>query len=233
MIHVRSFRTAGKCHGFDISRCQDQIRILSDATQTTIVLCDGAGSSPYGGIAASVAASTLAGNLHLNFEQYLHGALPDIRMQLTRTVDTELKKMAKEMQIDPRLLATTMLAISIDNDGRFVGVHLGDGSILWNVGSSDLLKTVSSPQRGDQPNSTYPTMNCPLFYYLRFYRWTKPGARRIILLSDGMNGLNAPLTSGIFSVQNQDLLNQKMINTRNFDDMSYVLCELDAPCSRQ
>ena len=114
MIHVRSFRTAGKCHGFDISRCQDQIRILSDATQTTIVLCDGAGSSPYGGIAASVAASTLAGNLHLNFEQYLHGALPDIRMQLTRTVDTELKKMAKEMQIDPRLLATTMLAISID-----------------------------------------------------------------------------------------------------------------------
>ena len=178
-------------------------------------------------------ASTLAGNLHLNFEQYLHGALPDIRMQLTRTVDTELKKMAKEMQIDPRLLATTMLAISIDNDGRFVGVHLGDGSILWNVGSSDLLKTVSSPQRGDQPNSTYLTMNCPLFYYLRFYRWTKPGARRIILLSDGMNGLNAPLTSGIFSVQNQDLLNQKMINTRNFDDMSYVLCELDAPCSRQ
>ena len=144
MIHVRSFRTAGKCHGFDISRCQDQIRILSDATQTTIVLCDGAGSSPYGGIAASVAASTLAGNLHLNFEQYLHGALPDIRMQLTRTVDTELKKMAKEMQIDPRLLATTMLAISIDNDGRFVGVHLGDGSILWNVGSSDLLKTVSA-----------------------------------------------------------------------------------------
>ena len=154
-------------------------------------------------------------------------------MQLTRTVDTELKKMAKEMQIDPRLLATTMLAISIDNDGRFVGVHLGDGSILWNVGSSDLLKTVSSPQRGDQPNSTYLTMNCPLFYYLRFYRWTKPGARRIILLSDGMNGLNTPLTSGIFSVQNQDLLNQKMINTRNFDDMSYVLCELDAPCSRQ
>lgn len=168
MIHVRSFRTAGKCHGFDISRCQDQIRILSDATQTTIVLCDGAGSSPYGGIAASVAASTLAGNLHLNFEQYLHGALPDIRMQLTRTVDTELKKMAKEMQIDPRLLATTMLAISIDNDGRFVGVHLGDGSILWNVGSSDLLKTVSSPQRGDQPNSTYLTMNCPLFITCAF-----------------------------------------------------------------
>ena len=103
MIHVRSFRTAGKCHGFDISRCQDQIRILSDATQTTIVLCDGAGSSPYGGIAASVAASTLAGNLHLNFEQYLHGALPDIRMQLTRTVDTKLKKMAKEMGGRPLL----------------------------------------------------------------------------------------------------------------------------------
>ena len=175
MIHVRSFRTAGKCHGFDISRCQDQIRILSDATQTTIVLCDGAGSSPYGGIAASVTASILARNLHSNFEQYLHNALPDIKMQLTRTINNELKKMAKEMQIAPRLLATTILAISMDKNGKFIGVHLGDGCILWNI----------------------------------------------------------PLTSGIFSVQNQDLLNQKMINTRNFDDMSYVLCELDAPCSRQ
>ena len=86
MKHVRSFRTAGKCHGFDISRWQDQIRILSDATQTTIVLCDGAGSSPYGGIAASVTASILARNLHSNFEQYLHNALPDIKMQLTRTI---------------------------------------------------------------------------------------------------------------------------------------------------
>ena len=94
MIHVRSFRTAGKCHGFDISRCQDQIRILSDATQTTIVLCDGAGSSPYGGIAASVTASILARNIHSNFEQYLHYALPDIKMQLTRTINNELKKMA-------------------------------------------------------------------------------------------------------------------------------------------
>lgn len=139
MIHVRSFRTAGKCHGFDISRCQDQIRILSDATQTTIVLCDGAGSSPYGGIAASVTASILARNLHSNFEQYLHNALPDIKMQLTRTINNELKKMAKEMQIAPRLLATTILAISMDKNGRFIGVHLGDGCILWNINSSDRL----------------------------------------------------------------------------------------------
>lgn len=101
MIHVRSFRTAGKCHGFDISRCQDQIRILSDATQTTIVLCDGAGSSPYGGIAASVTASILARNLHSNFEQYLHNALPDIKMQLTRTINNELKKWQKKCRSLP------------------------------------------------------------------------------------------------------------------------------------
>lgn len=168
MIHVRSFRTAGKCHGFDISRCQDQIRILSDATQTTIVLCDGAGSSPYGGIAASVTASILARNLHSNFEQYLHNALPDIKMQLTRTINNELKKMAKEMQIAPRLLATTILAISMDKNGRFIGVHLGDGCILWNINSSDRLQTVSSPQSGNTPNSTYLTMNCPLFLLSAF-----------------------------------------------------------------
>ena len=94
-------------------------------------------------------------------------------MQLTRTINNELKKMAKEMQIAPRLLATTILAISMDKNGRFIGVHLGDGCILWNINSSNRLQTVSSPQSGNTQNSTYLTMNCPLFYYLRFYRWTK------------------------------------------------------------
>ena len=72
--------------------------------------------------------------------------------------------MAKEMQIDPRLLATTMLAISIDNDGRFVGVHLGDGMHLverWQ--QSDLLKTVSSPQRGDTAKFNLSDHELPAF----------------------------------------------------------------------
>ena len=134
------------------------------------------------------------------------------------------------MQIDPRLLATTMLAISIDNDGRFVGVHLGDSDILWNVGGSDLLKTVSSPQRGDQPNSTYLTMNCPLFYYLRFLSLDKNLSCQkdhpLIRWNERPERATHFPVSFLCRIR---ISNQKMINTRNFDDMSYVLCELDAP----
>ena len=225
-MNTRFFRVSGKCHEFDISRCQDQIKIFSDSDRTTIVLCDGAGNSPYGGIAANIVSDILVKKIHNNFEEYLFDFLPDIKRQLAQFIDKELSKVSKELGVDSKLLATTILAICMDKTGKFVGVHLGDGTILWNVNCEEDLQIVSSPQNGFQSNSTYLTMNCPLFYYLRFYRWQKSEAKRIILLSDGMNCLHNEFTSDIFSSQNQKVLHRKMIETKNSDDMSYVLCEL-------
>ena len=187
MIKIRSFRLAGKYHQFDITQCQDYIKVFSDSNQTTLVLCDGAGSSLYGGTAANIISDLLVKNLHENFEQYLYDFLPNTKRQLAQIIDNELLKTSKKLNIDSRLLATTILAISIDKYGKFIALHLGDGSILWNTNNTANLQTISSPQKGVLTNSTYLTMNCPLFYYLRFYRWTEPETQRINLLSDGMN----------------------------------------------
>ena len=227
MMKVRHFRQAGKCNDYDLKQCQDHISIVSEANRTTIVLCDGAGSSPYGGEAAKITADVLGKHLNNNFEWYLYDNISDTKRRLVQVIDNELIKTAKKMNINPSLLATTILAVCIDNEGKFIGVHLGDGSILWNVKGEDGIKTVSSPQRGYRPNSTYLTMNCPLFYYMRFYRWSKPEAKRIILLSDGMDCLHKNINQDTFLEQNQKLLQQKMIDAKSFDDMSYIVCELE------
>lgn len=227
MIKVRYFRQAGKCHDYDLKQCQDHISIVSEANRTTIVLCDGAGSSPYGGEAAKITADVLGKHLHHNFEKYLYDIISDTKRRLVQVIDNELIKAAKKKNINPSLLATTVLAISIDNEGKFIGVHLGDGSILWNAKEEKGIKTISSPQGGYCPNSTYLTMNCPLFYYMRFYRWSKSKAKKIILLSDGMDCLHKDFDQDTFLQHNQKLLQQKMMDAKSFDDMSYILCELE------
>ncbi len=52
MIHVDLSALPENATDLTSAGVRIRIRILSDATQTTIVLYDGAGSSPYGGIAA-------------------------------------------------------------------------------------------------------------------------------------------------------------------------------------
>lgn len=226
MIAVRTFQIAGKCHNYDMEQCQDQVKIISDAERTTIVLCDGAGSSPFGKEAANETAEIIGNDIHDHFERYLYGIVSDTKRRLAQIVDNGLNKKANILSIDSRLLATTIMAVSMDKEGRFIGVHLGDGNILWNVKEEIGLKTISSPQRGYHRNSTFLTMNCPLFYYMRFYRWEKPEAERIILLSDGMDCLCSDLEKDTFIQGNQKSLRQRMIESNSYDDMSYVLCEL-------
>lgn len=225
MITVRFFQISGKYHDFDMDKCQDQLNIISDSERTTIVLCDGASSSPFGKLAAKETSKIIGQNLHENFERYLYNIIPDTKRRLTQLTDNKLMQVAKKMNLDARLLATTILAVSMDNEGNFIGIHLGDGSIQCNIKGKNQLLTVSSPQNGDHPNTTYLTMNCPLFFYMRFYRWQEPDTTRIILMSDGMDCIQNEITPDLFLPTNSDLLHQKMKTAESYDDMSYVLCE--------
>lgn len=227
MITTRFFQVSGKCHESNIDKCQDQLDIISDSEHTTIALCDGAGSSPYGKIAAQIISNIISKNLHDNFEKYSLDDIPNIKRSLTQVIDNNLLKSAKNMKIDPHLLATTILAVSMNNSGDFIAVHLGDGHILSNIIGKEQILVVSSPQKGYRSNSTYLTMNCPLFYYIRFYRWKDTDTKRIILLTDGMDHLYKNFQYNTFSLENKDNLIQTMLSADSFDDMSYLICEID------
>ena len=226
MITTRFFQVSGKCHENDIDKCQDQINIISDPKRTTIVLCDGAGSSPYGKMAAKRVANIVSRNLHNNFEIYFYDEILNVKRKLTQVVDNNLLEIAKDMKIEPKMLATTILAVSMDNKGNFIGVHLGDGYILCNIKGKNQFFTISSPQNGYRPNSTYLTMNCPLFYYMRFYRWKEANVKRIILLTDGMEVLRKNFKYNTFSLKNKENLHNLMEEVDAFDDMSYLLGEM-------
>lgn len=227
MINIRFFQVAGKCHDFDLKKSQDQIVTLTDQYKSTIVLCDGAGSSLYGRIAAQIVSEVIGQALHKNFDENMYEPIKDIKRKLIFEIESKLQEKADELNINPYSLTTTIMAATMDQEGRYIGVHLGDGNMLWNCKNYEKIKRLSSPQRGYIPGTTYLTMNCPLMRYLRVYRYTKPETRRVILMTDGMDSLQEEYYSEMFLKENESALQQKMREAESFDDMSYIICELE------
>ena len=114
----------------------------------------------------------------------------------------------------------------MDSLGNYIGLHLGDGHILCELmGENDLL-TISSPQKKEGGN-TYLTMNCSLTQCMRFYRWQERDMKKLILLTDGMDLLQKEFSSDLFTQKEQERLRQMMVSADSFDDMSYVVCEIN------
>lgn len=226
MAEVRTFQLAGSCHGSDSSKCQDQIYTIKESELTTIVLCDGAGFSSYGRDAAELSAETVAIDLHLNFDYYQGLSIPDIKRKLISVLEKRLMERANELQIPPALLATTIMAVSVSSKGQILAMHLGDGRILWKTRGDTMLKDFSLPQRGYQSHSTFLTMNCPLYPYMRIYRWCQEDLQSIILLTDGMDCMEDLKNPELFSIENQEKLQHSMISCNAYDDMSYIVCEM-------
>lgn len=226
MISIRSFCYAGNCHDNRMEFCQDQTAVVKGKERCTIVLCDGAGGSRNGKAAARLVADAIGSFMQDNFNNSLSGYVPDILRKTVQVINHTLLSYAEQHSIVPGELATTVMAVTMDNQGRFSGIHLGDGNILWQVKGEEGIQEISRPQNGLRPDTTFLTMNCPMFQYLRFFRWKKPEAKRIMLLTDGMDILKNQLTEDLFDAGNQEKLENIVKRKDPFDDCSYILMEL-------
>ncbi|MDO4337278.1 MAG: protein phosphatase 2C domain-containing protein [Eubacteriales bacterium] len=226
MIKQRSFCYAGSCHNNLMEFCQDQTAVRTDGGKNTVVLCDGAGNSLYGGIAARICAETIAEHMQKNFEKYLFEESAAVKREVIQKLRRALSGYACAHHIDEKALASTILAVTMDNNGRFAGLHLGDGIILWKISGRKDLEIVSSPENGLDAGSTFLTMNCKMFYHLKFFRWRKPEAERILLITDGMFPILSQISNSSFDVGNEAGLQQLIRENHLFDDCSYGLLEL-------
>lgn len=111
---------------------QDAIIVYNEQNGLTVAaVCDGASFSAYSGTAARVVAKSISKYLCDNFEKLLIMNRQDMQMLLTNEIENLLLHEATELGIDAKLLATTICAVAIDDSGRWVGAHLGDGNLLW------------------------------------------------------------------------------------------------------
>lgn len=107
------------------------------------------------------------------------------RMRMVRMVTQRLAAYSRESGIPLQELACTILAAAMDEDGRCVCFHLGDGIILQKDRDDRELRVVSVPMNGLTETSTYLTMNCEMWRYLRYCRWQSDGIEQLLLLTDG------------------------------------------------
>lgn len=132
MVNVQCFTKKGLYHKKKGEESQDAIIVYNEQNGLTVAaVCDGASFSAYSGTAARVVAKSISKYLCDNFEKLLIMNRQDMQMLLAKEIENLLLHEATELGIDAKLLATTICAVAIDDSGRWVGAHLGDGNLLW------------------------------------------------------------------------------------------------------
>lgn len=187
-LTVAAYSLRGTRHLRSGQPCQDQYFLIRERTHCTAVLCDGCSTASFGREAARITSRIVCRLLHQHFNYCLYAEPLAIRQQFADAVEAALQKEATRRGIDPRQLACTIAAASLDQRGRLVCLHLGDGGILSADTDGTLLR-VSVPENGLLPGQTYLTMNCVLSHRLRLYRWDQEATQSVFLYTDGVQNL--------------------------------------------
>lgn len=179
------FTFTGQAHAAARQPGEDHAAAYDETALSVAVVCDGAGSAAAGGAAAALVSRFLARTLAEQFQEFYLCDGATARMRVTRQVTEKLQAHSRISGIPEQELACTILAAAMDKDGRCVCFHLGDGIILQKDRGREKLSVVSAPMNGLTSHSTYLTMNCEMWRYLRYYRWQSAETEQLLLLSDG------------------------------------------------
>ena len=164
---------------------EDRISVVTRGSVTAAVVCDGAGSARCGAAAATVTAQTLAPLLAAEFAALFETGGAAFQLRIIHAVEQALAQYSHRSGAPAQELACTILAAAMDECGRCICLHLGDGILLQKRLREDHPTVVSAPMTGLAPHSTYLTMNCDLSRYLRCYRWEDAHLEQLLLLTDG------------------------------------------------
>lgn len=184
IIECSAFSEAGTCHTKNGKPCEDACCVVFAENVSAAVLCDGAGSSTAGGIAAKIISKLLAASLCDQFDDwyYLDGA--SAKRKIALMVEDCLRNYSQKTGIPQKELACTIVAAAMDRDKRCLCFHLGDGMVLQKE-EGMVFGIVSTPSNGLTPNSTYLTMNCDIARWMHFCRWQDPEIDWLFLMTDG------------------------------------------------
>lgn len=179
------FTFPGRFHAAAQQPNEDHAAAYDENDLSVVIVCDGAGSAAAGGTAAALVSRLLARTLAEQFSSLYHCDGTTARMRITQLVTQALQAHSRLSGVPEQALACTILAAAMDREGRCVCFHLGDGIILQKDRGRDALSVVSVPMNGLTGRSTYLTMNCDMWRYLRYCRWQSAETQQLLLLSDG------------------------------------------------
>ena len=207
---------------------QDHVTAARKGNVVAAVVCDGAGSFRHGAVAAKIAAKVTAEFLTEDFPALFAMDGTAVRRLLTRKLVLTLESYGKRNALDSRELATTLVAAAMDDDGRCICLHLGDGMILMRSRKKSVPQMICAPENGlSGEGSTYLTMNCDLFSHLRLARWKDRELESLCLMTDGASRCLARRQDGIWQFRDFPWEKRELTEYLNSmepeDDYSFAL----------
>jgi len=166
---------------------QDTYSIENYEGITSICVCDGAGFSDYGALAAKEVSKTVS---KFMIDSYYCWDCKCIKRKISDSIECKLLKIAKKEGIEYANLASTIIGLCLKDNGEINMLHLGDGQVFAKRRFSDEIYYLSSAQNGIFKNQTYLTGSDQFPQNLRVYDSFKdPGYEYLYIMTDGGNEL--------------------------------------------
>lgn len=182
-----SFSNAGSLHREAGEKNQNQMFGIQGGNRLALCLSDGCDSSPYGGAAAQYVCTLTARLFFFEFYKLLAASQDAVRHRVAAVLQPALRVLAAQEGIDPEELAATILVLAVDQMGRYLCAHLGDGCILTQSQgeATEEYQVISDASRSVGSDSTGLTMDADGMQHLKVYRSFRAQERKFLLLTDG------------------------------------------------
>ena len=229
-------------------RRQDAFRVVTvDPGFLVAVACDGAGSAPYGGLGAALAARTLS----VMAEAWVaesRALPPPEQLELWTVIALQKIEMAAaRLGTTANDFATTVVFAVSDGTSTTIA-HIGDGAVVARATETNEWVDLSWPESGEYAATTF--FLTDLVPRLRISVVAGLAIDRLALLTDGLERLaldfarrmpHTPFFDGLFRpiedsvVSGQDLslsrrlgsfLSSDAVNARTDDDKTLILATL-------
>ena len=173
----------GSGHKVNNTPCQDRVFFLSESDCQTAALADGAGSARYSHFGAEGVVKHICKYICDHFDElYAIENAAEVRHILINTVLSCIGAISKDMNCEPKDLASTLLATGV-KDNRFILIHLGDGAIGYIKNNE--LKVATHPVNGEFSNETYFTTSKNAEIVMQLAKGSTSEIQAFILMSDG------------------------------------------------
>lgn len=181
----------GKAHLAAGCPCEDIIIMHESAGFCFYGLADGQSRKKHCKEGAEISLSAAAEYISASGIDSWHCEPYQHRLQhgLVKNIQTALRREAAACSCDLLEFGSTLAALAVEPcSGRYVLVHLGDGRVV-GICSTGKARDLSPPENGLCLNQAWLTASPDAEKHLRGYVGSIANYRRIIIMSDGADGM--------------------------------------------
>lgn len=132
---------------WSVARAQNSAPVLS------VCLCDGMGSASRGGLGAQVVSKAVSRWIARAFGRIYTAQEDQVVAQAAALVEQRIGRWTNRLGGEMSDYATTLVAIGVQSEHRWLAINVGDGAIAAREG--ERLRLVCGPQTGEFANATF------------------------------------------------------------------------------